>query len=39
MIEESADLLYHLIVLMEARGFTWADVSAELERRHADTPG
>lgn len=34
-IEESADLLYHLAVLMEARGFAWSDVVAVLKRRHS----
>jgi phosphoribosyl-ATP pyrophosphohydrolase/phosphoribosyl-AMP cyclohydrolase len=33
-IEESADLLYHLTVLMKARGFSWDDVAAKLEERH-----
>jgi len=33
-IEEAADLLYHLTVLMESRGFDWADVAAVLRRRH-----
>ena len=33
--EEAADLLYHLAVLMEARGVGWADVSALLRRRPA----
>jgi phosphoribosyl-ATP pyrophosphohydrolase/phosphoribosyl-AMP cyclohydrolase len=32
--EETADLLYHLAVLMEARGFSWEDVVAVLRRRH-----
>ena len=32
--EESADLLYHIAVLMEARGFGWEDVVAVLRRRH-----
>ena len=32
--EEVADLLYHLAVLMEARGFTWNDVVAVLRKRH-----
>lgn len=36
-IEESADLLYHLAVLMEARGFSWDDVVAKLRERHAAT--
>jgi phosphoribosyl-ATP pyrophosphohydrolase/phosphoribosyl-AMP cyclohydrolase len=33
--EETADLLYHLAVLMEARGFSWDDVVAVLRLRHA----
>jgi phosphoribosyl-ATP pyrophosphohydrolase/phosphoribosyl-AMP cyclohydrolase len=33
-IEEAADLLYHVTVLMEARGFGWEDVAAVLRRRH-----
>lgn len=33
--EESADLVYHLGVLMEAKGFGWADVVAVLKVRHA----
>ncbi len=32
--EEIADLLYHLIVLMEAKGFGWADVIQVLQARH-----
>ena len=32
--EEVADLLYHLAVLMEARGFTWNDAVEILRRRH-----
>lgn len=34
LIEESADLLYHLLVLLAYRGLTLADVEAELRRRH-----
>lgn len=30
---EAADLLYHLLVLLEARGVDWADVTAELQSR------
>jgi phosphoribosyl-ATP pyrophosphohydrolase/phosphoribosyl-AMP cyclohydrolase len=37
-IEETADLLYHLTVLMEARGFSWQDVAACLSARHAAKP-
>ena len=34
---EAADLLYHLLVLLEARGVTLADVEAELEKRTAQS--
>lgn len=34
-VSETADLLYHLTVLMQARGFTWEEVGVELARRHA----
>ncbi len=33
-VEEAADLLYHLTVLMEAKGFSWDDVTAKLRARH-----
>jgi len=33
-IEEAADLLYHVTVLMEARGFGWEEVAATLRGRH-----
>jgi phosphoribosyl-ATP pyrophosphohydrolase/phosphoribosyl-AMP cyclohydrolase len=33
--EEVADLVYHVSVLMEARGFGWDDVVALLKERHA----
>ncbi len=33
--EETADLLYHLAVLMEAKGFGWSDVIAILRSRHS----
>ncbi|HJP67888.1 MAG TPA: bifunctional phosphoribosyl-AMP cyclohydrolase/phosphoribosyl-ATP diphosphatase HisIE [Sphingomicrobium sp.] len=33
--EEVADLLYHLIVLMEALGFSWDDVISKLKARHS----
>jgi phosphoribosyl-ATP pyrophosphohydrolase len=36
LTEESADLLYHLLVLLRVRSVRLADVVAELERRHAD---
>jgi phosphoribosyl-ATP pyrophosphohydrolase len=34
VIEEAADLLYHLWVLLALRGITPAQVEAELEARH-----
>ena len=34
-IEEAADLIYHLCVLMEARGFGWEDVVSTLRERHS----
>ena len=33
LVEESADLVYHLLVLLLSRGLSWADVEAELVRR------
>lgn len=42
VIEESADLLYHLLVLLAYRGLTLEAVRAELSQRHqpraADSP-
>jgi phosphoribosyl-ATP pyrophosphohydrolase len=35
LISEVADLFYHTLVLLAARGLTLADVEAELDRRHA----
>ena len=32
--EEAADLLYHLTVLMEAKGFSWDNVARVLAERH-----
>ena len=34
-VQEVADLVYHVSVLMEARGFGWEDVIALLRKRHA----
>ena len=34
LIEEVADLTYHTLVLLSARGLTPADVIGELEKRH-----
>lgn len=35
VVSESADLLYHLLVLLKSRGVSLATVVAELESRHA----
>ena len=37
LVAESADLLYHLLVVLEARGVKLADVYAELARRTAQS--
>jgi phosphoribosyl-ATP pyrophosphohydrolase len=37
VVEELADLFYHTLVLLAARGQTLADVEAELRRRHTRT--
>jgi phosphoribosyl-ATP pyrophosphohydrolase/phosphoribosyl-AMP cyclohydrolase len=34
LLEESADLLYHLSVLLVARGLSWEEVAAVLRKRH-----
>lgn len=34
VIEETADLFYHLLVLLSSRGLSLADVEDELTRRH-----
>jgi phosphoribosyl-ATP pyrophosphohydrolase len=34
LIEEIADLTYHVLVLMAAKGVTPAEVAGELEKRH-----
>ena len=34
LIEEVADLTYHTLVLLSARGLTPSDVESELKRRH-----
>lgn len=34
LVEEIADLAYHVLVLMVARGVTPAEVAGELEKRH-----
>jgi phosphoribosyl-ATP pyrophosphohydrolase len=37
VIAETADLLYHLLVLLQARGVTLAEVEAALQQRTAQT--
>ena len=37
LVSEAADLLYHLLVLLEARGVTLAEVEAELAKRTAQS--
>jgi phosphoribosyl-ATP pyrophosphohydrolase len=34
LIEETADLVYHTLVLLAYKGLTWDDIQAELEKRH-----
>lgn len=33
-VEETADLIYHVTVLMQARGYGWDEVAAKLSERH-----
>ena len=35
IIDEAADLVYHLLVLLNERGISLADVTAQLASRHA----
>ncbi len=39
LIEETADLVYHLLVLLLSRGLSWNDVEAELARRRQPEGG
>ena len=36
IINEAADLVYHMIVLLSEQGLTLADVATQLESRHSD---
>ena len=38
VLSESADLLYHLMVLLKTRNLSLADVARELQSRHASKP-
>ena len=33
LVSETADLFYHLLVMLASQGLSWADVEAELGRR------
>jgi phosphoribosyl-ATP pyrophosphohydrolase len=37
LVSEAADLLYHLLVVLEARGVKLAEVEAELDKRTAQS--
>jgi len=34
VVEESADLIYHLLVLLVSRDLSWDDIRGELQQRH-----
>ena len=34
IVEETADLVYHILVLLVERGLTWDDIRNELATRH-----
>ena len=34
LVGEASDLIFHLTVLLAERGIAWADVAAEIDRRH-----
>ncbi len=34
IVEETADLIYHLLVLLLSRNLSWNDIRAELSSRH-----
>ena len=38
LVEEAADLLFHLLVLLKVKGLALADVERCLARRHAGSP-
>jgi phosphoribosyl-ATP pyrophosphohydrolase len=37
VVAEAADVIYHLLVVLQARGIAFAEVEAELERRSKQT--
>lgn len=34
LVGEASDLIFHLAILLADRGLSWADIAAELGRRH-----
>jgi phosphoribosyl-ATP pyrophosphohydrolase len=34
LVEETADLIYHVLVLLVAKDLTWRDIQTELAKRH-----
>ncbi len=34
VVEETADLVYHILVMLLSRGLSWEDVQDELRKRH-----
>ena len=34
VVEETADLIYHILVMLLSRGLSWEDIKIELSRRH-----
>lgn len=34
IVEETADLMYHLLVMLAAKGVSWQTILSELEKRH-----
>ena len=34
VVEETADLIYHILVMLLSRGLSWEDVQGELASRH-----
>lgn len=36
LVYETADLVYHLLVLLADHGIAWSEIEAELKRRHLE---
>jgi phosphoribosyl-ATP pyrophosphohydrolase len=39
VVAETADLVYHILVLLLSRDLTWQDIKTELSRRHTGKIG